>query len=73
MTDAKAELERELGASIALIDRLEPREAEDLLRLFRTAMTAEAEALHHAVDNTINGLPRLFRGPARKIVFPGGK
>ena len=73
MTDAKAELERELGTSIALIDRLDPNEAADLLRLFRTAMEEEAVELHHAVDDTINGLPRLFRGPARKIVFPGGK
>ncbi|MCE5291465.1 MAG: hypothetical protein LLG14_19805 [Nocardiaceae bacterium] len=73
MTDAKAELEHELGASIALVDQLDPTEADDLLGLFRIAMKDEAVALHHAVDETINGLPRLFRGPARKIVFPGGK
>jgi hypothetical protein len=73
MSDARTELHHELGASTALIDQLDPTEANDLLGLFRVAMADEAVALHHAVDETINGLPRLFRGPARKIVFPGGK
>ncbi|MCE5291467.1 MAG: hypothetical protein LLG14_19815 [Nocardiaceae bacterium] len=73
MTDAKAALRNELGASLPLVEDLDDSDATDLLELFQSAMREETAALHRAVDETINGLPRLFRGTARKIVFPGGR
>jgi len=73
MTDAKAGLRNELRESLPLVENLDEREAADLLELFQAARKEETAALHRAVDETINGLPRLFRGTARKIVFPGGK
>ena len=41
--------------------------------MFTEARTFEEKALEEAIDDTISALPRLFRGTARKIVFPKSK
>ena len=69
--DARAELERELGIELAVLDKLDAEEIADLLTLFRAARAEEEAALEKAVDQTVGALPWPIRGPAKKIMFGG--
>jgi len=67
--DAGAELRRELGADLAVLDELSGAECAELLELFRAARERERVALDRSLADVLGKLPRLVRGPARKIMF----
>lgn len=71
--DATATLKADLPSGHEALDELTADEAADLLEMFTAARKFEEKALEEAIDDTISALPRLFRGTARKIVFPKSK
>ena len=63
-----SELRAELG-DLDVLAELSEDEAADLLAMIRTARTTQNKALDDAVNEVLRYLPKLVRGPARKIVF----
>ncbi|MBJ8344192.1 hypothetical protein [Antrihabitans sp. YC2-6] len=71
--DARSELKRDLGEDLAVLDAMSDEDAADFLVLFKEARVEETKSLDASIDATINALPWVFRGPARKIMFGGKK
>jgi hypothetical protein len=70
MADAVQILEDELGARIpAGLDVLADDELIALADLLRDAKGRQAQLLDEGVDEALNIVPRLMRGPVRKILF----
>ena len=67
--DARAELQRELGGDLQVLDLLSEQESSELLTMFRDARREEKESLDQAIDEALGALPRILRGPARSIMF----
>lgn len=68
-TEAMRALERQLGREApAGLDELADEELRDLEAAIRTARRRQAEALKHAADSALGHIPRLLRGPIRKIM-----
>jgi flagellar motility protein MotE (MotC chaperone) len=67
--DPAAVLRSELGADCAPLAELTDRECAQLLDQVRDARAAQARALDEALNEVLRHLPRLTRGPARKILF----
>jgi len=70
MADAVDILEDELGARIP--DGLELLSARDLTALadlLHDAKARQAQDLDEGVEDSLNFVPRLMRGPVRKILF----
>jgi hypothetical protein len=65
---AKADLKRELGDGLPVLDELSDADAADILELFQAARKTEQKQLMAAIDETIDALPWMFRGTARKII-----
>jgi len=72
MTDpheARAALEHELGGPPSpSVRALAPAHAAALAATVRAARIQQAEQLRAATDETFDRLPRLLRGPVRRIV-----
>ena len=68
-TDARAQLGGELGGRSAAINALTPQDSRLVLDLFRRARDIEVKAVDKSITDTLAALPRIFRGPARKIMF----
>jgi hypothetical protein len=65
MTDA---IERELAASPpAALGRLSPEQRDDLAAAIRDAKRRQAAALAAAGDQALGLIPRLLRGPIRRL------
>lgn len=61
-------LEEQLGAAApAGLKRLADGEIDDLAQAIRTARHRQAQALDQAADRALGRIPRLLRGPIRKI------
>jgi hypothetical protein len=70
MADAVQILEDELGARIpAGLDVLGDDELIALADLLRDAKGRQAQLLDEGVADSLNIVPRLMRGPVRKILF----
>jgi hypothetical protein len=50
------------------LEALAPEELRDLADAIRTARRRQAQALNHAADQALGHIPRLLRGPIRKIM-----
>jgi len=63
-------LEDELGARMPEgLDALSAKELTVLADLLRDAKQRQAEDLNVGVEESLNFVPRLMRGPVRKILF----
>lgn len=71
-TDARSELEKELGGPVPELTDLSDDDCAGLLEMFRDARALEKKTLDESIDAALGALPRIFRGTARKIMF-GGK
>jgi hypothetical protein len=67
--DPAAELRAELGPDLPAVDALTPAQSADLLAMLREAREGQRRALDEAMAEVLRYLPRLARGPARKILF----
>lgn len=67
--DAKTELRRELGDDLDVLALLSDEESSDLLEMLEEARSGQIAALNAAIEETLGHLPRLLRGPARKVMF----
>jgi hypothetical protein len=63
-----SELHAELG-DLDVLAELSEEESAGLLAMIRTARRTQNKALDDAIGEVLHHLPRLVRGPARKIVF----
>jgi hypothetical protein len=54
------------------VDALTPAQSADLLAMLRQAREGQRRALDEALTDVLRHLPRLARGPARKILFGEG-
>ena len=70
--ESRTELERELGGPIPELDGVSDDVCAELLAMFHDARALEKKTLDESIDAALGALPRIFRGPARKIMF-GGK
>jgi hypothetical protein len=68
-TDAIRGLRAELGDDLAVLDELTDDECAELLSMVRTAKVDQRKAIDDALNEVLRYLPRLVRGPARKILF----
>lgn len=69
MTEANLMLAMVLKADHLDVAQLSGQEADELLDAINRASTEREELLKASIDQTLLHLPRLLRGPARKIVF----
>jgi hypothetical protein len=66
--DAMRALEEQLGAAGPTgLKQLTDGEIADLAQAIRTARHRQARALDQAADRALGRIPRLLRGPIRKI------
>jgi hypothetical protein len=69
-------LAKRLRVTPAAIDLLEGADREDvetLDTLVAHAMDDEDKAFDAALEDALRFIPRLLRGPAQKLLFPGGR
>ncbi|MEV5834779.1 hypothetical protein [Nocardia sp. NPDC052112] len=66
---ARADLEYELGGTVAALDQLSDAESAELLIMFRDARRAEKAGLGEAVDRLVGALPWPLSTAAKKVVF----
>ncbi len=65
---ARRRLEARLGKRVPRgVSLLSAAELEDLVEAVETARHRQAGALAEAADRALNRIPRLLRGPIRKI------
>ncbi|HEY2204371.1 MAG TPA: hypothetical protein VGH99_07840 [Pseudonocardia sp.] len=64
-----AALRAELGDDLDVLDQLSPAESSALLDMIQQAREDQRRALDAALSDVLRYLPRLVRGPARKILF----
>jgi hypothetical protein len=69
MGSSRQALEQLLRPADIDLAPLTEQEVDRLLELVDTARRSQRVTLHSGLENTIDELPRLVRGPARKIVF----
>jgi hypothetical protein len=70
MATAVDTLEQELGARLPEgLDVLSAKELTALAGLLRDAKKRQARELADGVEDSLNFVPRLMRGPVRKILF----
>lgn len=68
MSDAAQELRKELGDMPAL-SHLSEAQANRLLEMYRRASSTRRAEIRDAQNASLNMVPRLLRGPLRKILF----
>jgi hypothetical protein len=67
--DATRELRVQLGATPPKgLEALSDDEAHDLAAALRDARTRQSTALQQAMRDALNHVPRLLRGPVRRLV-----
>ena len=65
---ARRALEEQLGTSVPKgVGALGEAELEDLAAAVRAARRRQAKALAEAGERALNRIPRLLRGPVRKV------
>lgn len=70
MARAVDTLENELGAPLpGGLDVLSAKELGTLADLLAAAKARQADELQEGVEESLNIVPRLMRGPVRKILF----
>lgn len=70
MATATDTLERELGAALPEgLEALSASELATLAALLAAAKKRQARELTDGVEDSLNFVPRLMRGPVRKILF----
>lgn len=62
-------LQDELGALPAGLDRLTDAERADLAAAIATIRAQQTEAMDVAIDRALQGVPRLLRGTARRVLL----
>ncbi|MFT4264221.1 MAG: hypothetical protein QM572_12615 [Nocardioides sp.] len=76
MSTQLAPLAQRLGVPEARLSALRDHASGDLARLeeiVARAMESEDAAFDSALDEALRFVPRLVRGPAQKLLFPGGR
>ena len=69
MSDAAAQLAKALGGvSAEGLDGLSDAELATLAELVVSARRRQAAALQAAAEDAFNHIPRLLRGPVRKVI-----
>lgn len=68
-SDARAALRRQLGADLTVLDELSEAECAELLEMIAEVRETQRQALDRSLNQVLGNLPRLVRGPARKILF----
>jgi hypothetical protein len=68
-TEAIRGLRAELGDDLEVLDTLTSDECAELLSMVRAAKVDQRKAIDDALTEVLGYLPRLVRGPARKILF----
>ncbi len=70
MTDVRARLEQEYGGSLpAGLAALSESDQETLVLAIEAARTRQSEALKKATENGLSFIPKLLRGPVKKVLF----
>lgn len=75
MTQAVSSLADQLGvpaSRLALLEEYDDAQVATLEQAITTAMRDEDTAFDAALDEALRFVPRLLRGPARGLLFPGG-
>lgn len=72
-SNAKRRLAADLGAEVAALKELSESDAAEINRLVAEARKTERKLLIKSIDETVNALPRIFRGTVRAIAFGGLK
>jgi hypothetical protein len=68
--DAKRELRAELGAAPPKgLDALSDEQVADLAGALRTSRERQSAALEEAMEDALRHVPRLLRGPVRKMMM----
>jgi hypothetical protein len=68
VNEAATELSEELG-DIPVLSRLDEDQATRLLEMYRTASSRRSAEIREAQEASLKMVPRLLRGPLRKILF----
>lgn len=61
------ELRRELGREAALLDKLSAGDQQRLLELIRDTRTRQHREIKAAMENALEFIPALLRGPVRAL------
>ena len=70
MTDARARLEQEYGGALPPgLAGLAEQDMATLADAIDAARTRQARALAKATDNGLDFIPKLLRGPVKKVLF----
>ena len=69
MPDSRETLRRALRSDDAVLDELTDAESAQLYELLQHARRRQQTSLDESIDVALRYLPRLARGPARKILF----
>jgi hypothetical protein len=66
---ASAALRWQLGSDLAVLDQLSEPECAELVEMISEVRATQRAALDKALAEVVGKLPRLARGPARRIMF----
>jgi hypothetical protein len=64
----KKELSAQLGGA-AIVGELTDAECAELVSMIAAVRRSRMKAMFSAIDQALNHLPRLLRGPAKKILL----
>jgi hypothetical protein len=67
--DARTALRTRLGDDLDALALLSEQESAELLGLIDDARAVQRKALDASISEVLGRLPRLARGPARRIMF----
>lgn len=67
--DARTALRQRLGDDVGALAMLSEQESAELLGLIDDARAVQRKALDASITEVLGRLPRLARGPARRIMF----
>jgi hypothetical protein len=75
VSDIRARLQERLavgGEPPAVLERLDDREAAQLLELYEHASERQRTGLQASMEAVLSHAPRMLRGRLQKALFPGG-
>lgn len=67
MAGEKTALSKELGGA-AIVKQLSEAESAELLGMIKTVRKSRFKAMLSSIDEALDHLPRMLRGPAKKIL-----
>ncbi|HEX4252343.1 MAG TPA: hypothetical protein VH008_31075 [Pseudonocardia sp.] len=67
--DARTALRQRLGDDLDALALLSEQESAEMLGLIENASAEQRKALDASIGEVLGRLPRLARGPARRIMF----